>query len=736
MEKGHVAVKPLARRGDGVCRAVGFRWADLLLQVANSGLEPSGPVSIEWSFLLDGEEKARGVVDVPSIAAGDMAEVVVPPLPTRLRQNVSPTTWGERHYNFRIVSPSGESLSQFAPDFKLGLYPPVPRIQPMRRKGAALYRGRKDNMDGTGFVISKSLSGLEWFGEGEDDEEGFVGLWKRPIASGCDLKGVRRFVVSGGGDRLQVSALRGSFSLKMQDRNVDIGGIDPSLLVFDDWNPEAELVLTAPFQQNVGEDAFSVCIETSRADPALKLRVDGIGDIPFEYRFADFSGTWFGVARVVGCVPGSEVAYDLSIGGFAGVARLWKKCDDDFTCAIWSDFQAGSMNGPSLWFDWEDDPFKCGEMMFRDMVARKCDFAVGTGDIADVGDYAKELRPLYLERTCGIIGRVMPFYMAFGNHDSIYPENHFFVENPSKGSFAFVKNNCLFLCIDDIEVGNDKNPAKPELVDFVERTLSSDVARNARFVFAFQHVAVYEEAFGNCNRNLLPLYEKYGVDAVFSGDHHGYERIVRGGVLQVVNGCMGYFWHQGSLVNWFGDETVVGGHKDLDAKWRFQAPGKRGELGPEAPVSQGLIPGYATLEVRGDEAEWKLHGFNADGSPVGVVDSFVMKRGVRPSAPKGMATEYHGWSQPDDPAFGLIYILTGKGGRVVRLADWGAVEVAPSVVDFREHWESLGDKRQQWRGETFHTADDVGVVFEYGNGESYRRRRYTLHADNTLSVTE
>ena len=727
-----------AMRGNGSCRAVSFHWGDRVLTVENTGNIPQDAAIARWRLLLDGRETAAGDLPVPPLAAGGSCTVVLPAWSGRARPNVSPATWGERHLNVEVRDAAGvPCLTQFPADYRQGLYPPVPRIQPMRRKGEPLFSRRVDVADGTSFSPVPFLSEIEWLGEGVGDDIGFAGLWRARRCAIRELKAVRRVTFVGGGERLEIAALRGSFSLALADGRAVVSGIDPRLLVFDDWNPEAELVLTAPFQQNVGTDAFSICLETSRAEPSLRLVVDGVREIPFEYRLADFSGTFFAVAHVTDCAPGSVVKYDLSCGDFPGEVHLWKDCEDDFKCAIWSDFQCGSMNGPSLWFDWEDDPFRCGEMMFRDMIAEKCDFAVSTGDMADVGDYAKELRPLYLERTCGTIGRVMPFYIAFGNHDSIHPENHFFVENPSKGSFAFVKNNCLFLCIDDIEVGNDKTPARPELVEFVERTLSSEAARRAKFVFAFQHVAVYEEAFGNCNRNLLPLYEKYGVDAVFSGDHHGYERIVRGGLLQVVNGCMGYFWHQGGLVNWFGDETVVGGHKDLAASWRFQKEGERGVLGPAAPVSQGLIPGYATLEVRGDVAEWKLHAFNADGSKVGVVDSFVMRRGERPHAPRGMATEYFAWNKPGDPAWGLLFTLTGKGGRVVRLSDWGAVEVAEGVSDFRSHYEAVKDAASRWKGKTFHDLENVGVEFTLeGDGGSRRVRRYTLKPDNSLEFSE
>jgi len=480
-------------------------------------------------------------------------------------------------------------------------------------------------------------------------------------------------------------------------------------------------ILTKPYLQSAGTTGFTVCLETRRELPDLRLvwTVDGReAKTPFAFTKAEFSGTYLAKARVEGLKPGTKVAYEVA--GEKGSFTTWKEGPQDFTCAIFGDFQSGLSNGPE-WWDWEEDPFLCGEKMFEDMVRRGCDFAVTTGDLADTADYRKELRPLLLERTCGVLGSKMPFFTAFGNHDSLHPASRFFLENPPSApglsSCAFFYGDCLFVCIDDAEIGNDKIPGKPELRTWFERLLSSESARKARFRFVFQHVPFYVEAFGNCVRWLTDLSEKYGVDCVFSGDHHGYERIVRGQTRQVVNGCMGYFDHGSEdvsgLVNWYGDETLAGGHRGLPEKrtWRFQAPGKPGVLGPEAPVYEGLVPGYATLAVKGDTATWALHGFNADGSPIGVIDSFTMKAGVRPSAPKGIALERYCYKVSPKGNWLLKYTLTGKGGRtLVKCEDDEWTKSTPIIE-----------------------KDVVGVRFRNAAGKV---KSYRLLPDNTLACHE
>ena len=648
---------------------------------------------------------------------------------------------------------------------------------------------------GLTFEVPKTFSNAKWFGFGPHEnyidrrESALVGVWSLPVAElngdvyvkPCEQgyrTGTRWLELGGGADRLTFTAVfphfgfnvwdyrqeaaegpRHWFEVKRADTltvNIDaaqmgVGGDDSWGAMPHDWcrpragrdyelsfyvdayNPEDEALLTKPYVQNIGTSGFTVCCETPREIPGLALEWGDGRETPFEFSPSPVSNTYLAKARVSGVAPGTRVRF--SVAGVEGEAVTWKECADDFRFAVFGDFQSGLSHGfARRWWDWEEDPFLCGQRMFEDMVAEKCDFAVNTGDVADTGDYAKELRPLLLERTCSGLGSRVPFFTAFGNHDTAHPSNRFFLENPSRSSFYFLKNGCLFLCIDDADIGNDKTMPAPGLVEWVEKVLASEPAKKARFRFAFQHVPVYAEAGGNCNRWLLDLFERYGVDCVFSGDHHGYERIVRGGIRQVVCGCMGYFAHETSLVNWYGDDTVVGGHKDLDAKWRFQDPGQPGKLGSETPVRQGLLPAYAIVDVKGGVATWKLIGFNADGSRIGIVDTFEMRSGERPAEKPGMSVEYYVWSQPGDPMQARKYTLTAATGKTVELCDWGA-DIVDGESSFLDYYERTRTTAAKWRGATFHTKDAVGVEFvfhERWGGDTVRR--YMLSKDGKLSI--
>ena len=532
------------------------------------------------------------------------------------------------------------------------------------------------------------------------------------------------------------------------NKKIAIGGV---LIGFALSGVGSDLLLCKPYMQNIGPYGCTIACETSREEPSLRLNWEG-GEIPFRFTRFDLSGTYLAVARIDGLKPGTAVNWEVA--GRKGSFTTWRDDGKGFKCAVFGDYQGGTWKGAGR--DWEANPYLCGERMFRDMVeVEKCEFAVGTGDVADAGDYEKDMRPLILDRLCGVLGSRIPFFMAFGNHDTKHPQNHFFFVNPRPEgaygveSFSFMRDNCLFVCIDDAEGGVDELPTKPATRRWLESVLRSEAAKKAKFRFVFRHVPMFEEDFGNCDRSNIELFAECGVDCVFSGDQHGYARLERGGVRQVVNGCMGYFDHDrpGCHIgcNWYGKETLVGGHSPAltNRTWRFQKPGSPGVLGPETPINRGLFPGYATLEVRGDTATFRIIGFNADGSKIGLMDSFEMKAGVRPPRKCGMAFERYA---RDKTNWCLAYILTGDGGAVLKLDQKG-----PRVLSFRKP-DSQGrlvesplptsvsfDLRKGvddtiWNGEPLidEKARVVGVTFV--SRKSGEKVTFRLGPDNSVEV--
>ena len=604
------------------------------------------------------------------------------------------------------------------------------------------------------FGVPKAMGAATWFGLGpQDTADATVERWTAEVKPGERHAGVRWLELAGGGAKLRVTATEPNRTANFAYRIVDAGdawtvvleAAMPCAFVFDPYDEADELLLTRPYLQAMSTNGCTVALVTTREEPSLRLKWSG-GELPLSFSKFPLAEAWLATARIEGLKPGTRVDYEVA--GEKGSFRTWKEDGSGFKCAVFGDYQCGVD-----YHDWELDPMLCGVRMFNDMIGtERCEFAVGTGDVADTGDWEKEIRPLVLERQFSVLGTKLPSFMAFGNHDSKYPQNHFFYVNPPSGaegvaSFAFLRDNCLFVCLDDAECGVDVTPGRPAMVKWLEGVLTSETAKKAKFRFVFRHVPLFEEDFGNCDRSLIDLFSTCDVDCVFSGDHHGHARLERAGVRQIVNGCFGYFDHDrpGCHLgcNWYGDETKVGGHSPAltNRTWRFQKPGEPGVLGPETPINRGLFPGYATLEVRGDTATVRMLGFNADGSKIGVMDEITMKAGVRPEKKRGMAMERYCYDKKD---WHCAYILTGDGGAVLEIEEKG-----PKVLRFRRP-DATGRLVEASVKADFDTAKGVDDTIWSGKplidekervvGVTFARRKsdekvvFRLRPDNSVEV--
>ena len=66
---------------------------------------------------------------------------------------------------------------------------------------------------------------------------------------------------------------------------------------------------------------------------------------------------------------------------------------------------------------------------------------------------------------------------------------------------------------------------------------------------------------------------------------------------------------------------TVGGSHDLPGSWARES--SYGVLGPPEPIRAGLVNEYVKVEIIGDHLEMDMHAFNADGSYIGILDSFA-----------------------------------------------------------------------------------------------------------------
>ena len=132
--------------------------------------------------------------------------------------------------------------------------------------------------------------------------------------------------------------------------------------------------------------------------------------------------------------------------------------------------------------------------------------------------------------------RTAEFYPALGNHELNSP---LFFKNfrlPNNGRWYSVdKSGIHFIVLDtnsDINIGSEQ-------YRWLEKNLK-DVNKSLKFIVAVFHHPLFSTGRHGSNkvlRNLLvPLFEKYGVNIVFSGHDHDYERSLYHNIYYIVTG--------------------------------------------------------------------------------------------------------------------------------------------------------------------------------------------------------
>lgn len=182
-----------------------------------------------------------------------------------------------------------------------------------------------------------------------------------------------------------------------------------------------------------------------------------------------------------------------------------------------------------------------GHDVHRKLVAlilkQKPAFVLQTGDLVHNGA-DNGLWTIYDEIT-GAMRKELPVYPARGNHDLGGPGYEQRVTAPfSSGNklyYSFDKGGCHFVSIDSF------SPCKPgsKQYTWLEGDLKRAQNRDGH-IFVFSHVPAYSIGSHGSDLTvrsvLCPLFQKYGVTAVFNGHDHNYYRTTRDGILYIVAG--------------------------------------------------------------------------------------------------------------------------------------------------------------------------------------------------------
>jgi predicted phosphodiesterase len=240
------------------------------------------------------------------------------------------------------------------------------------------------------------------------------------------------------------------------------------------------------------------------------------------------------------------------------------------------------------------------QQMVKSRAAFPFEFVITLGDNIYTGSQPSDFEKDFALPYEPLLGAGVPFYATLGNHDKSNERFYKPFNMNGENYYTYKKGHVHFFVL-------DSNYMDPKQTAWIETELRG--AGNGDWKICYFHHPLYSAAKfhgpdTDLRKVLEPLFVKYGVDIVFSGHEHVYERIhPQQGIYYFIEGA------SGSL--------------------------RPGDLAFSAITAKGFDSdrSFMMIEIAGDDLY-----FQAISRTGAAVDSGVIHRTIRP-APGGAAHE-------------------------------------------------------------------------------------------------
>lgn len=294
-------------------------------------------------------------------------------------------------------------------------------------------------------------------------------------------------------------------------------------------------IITGPYLQNVKEHGITIMWVTNQ--PSTSIVEYGSTPPYKDYHFSkEDKSTIHEVTlerlklqtiyhyRVISANDTEQINSDLY--SFKTAVRI----DSPFTFAVGGDNQNKIQQ-------------ECWARITEGIYAERPDLVLNTGDIVTWGHVQDDWFTKFLQPAAQLMHYV-PMYVSIGNHEEDAPWFYDYLSYPEpENYYSFDYGNAHFTALDSNQ-WVDLSPGS-EVFKWLEKDLAQS---NATWKFVFFHHPPYCAGASSLeSRQLVPLFEKYGVDIVWNGHIHKYERtwpIKNGevdpeGVIYIVTGGAG-----------------------------------------------------------------------------------------------------------------------------------------------------------------------------------------------------
>ncbi|MCG8701053.1 MAG: metallophosphoesterase [Bacteroidales bacterium] len=207
------------------------------------------------------------------------------------------------------------------------------------------------------------------------------------------------------------------------------------------------------------------------------------------------------------------------------------------------------------------------------------DFVIFTGDIVNNGNIGVDWEMWYANGKN--MNKNMVVYHSYGNHDgSIDNYTRQFVQPGNELYYSFEFGNAIFICLDSEKPRNSKQ------INWLRNTLSAYADKTWKIVFFHKPFYTCGGHAGEMNDHLSTwwkAFDDYGVDLIFNGHAHNYQRTnpinrnvsINGpvadygskpgqGRCQVVTGGAGAPIYGVSANSWYNKVQAVNHHCQID----------------------------------------------------------------------------------------------------------------------------------------------------------------------------
>jgi len=272
-----------------------------------------------------------------------------------------------------------------------------------------------------------------------------------------------------------------------------------------------------PYLQSVTTNSVIVVWETNDAGDS---RVDYGPTAGYGYTVSDTASVVHHALTLTNLSPYTTVHYRVSTGGQLlgddGLFRTAAPLGQTFSFAVFGDTRTGHTRHQEV---------------ADAILAAAPDFVIHTGDFVEDGRVSSQWTTFFsVEQD---LLQQSPIFGALGNHE--HDSSKYFDAFHLPGNerwYSFDYGNVHFTALE-----LDGGPIGPAQLTWLENDLA---AAAQQWKVVFFHVPPYSSGCHGSDpvvrESLEPLFTRYGVDLVFNGHDHDYERSVADGVVYIVAG--------------------------------------------------------------------------------------------------------------------------------------------------------------------------------------------------------